>query len=148
MQQVWWQRNLAEGPQLGSQCTKFLHNFMNTLRHLMLAPCAAYVAIRATMLPAFAQDFLGPVPDIGRSDGDVRTVIEQVIRDVLTFLALIAVVVIVIAGIRLVVSGGDEGQKDGAKKMIIYAVVGLLIIILARVLVDFVITTITGEPAT
>lgn len=100
------------------------------------------------MLPAFAQDFLGPVPDIGRSDGDVRTVIEQVIRDVLTFLALIAVVVIVIAGIRLVVSGGDEGQKDGAKKMIIYAVVGLLIIILARVLVDFVITTITGEPAT
>jgi hypothetical protein len=48
------------------------------------------------------------------------------------------VVVIVIAGIRLVVSSGDEGAVDKAKKTILFAVIGLIIILLANAIVSIV----------
>ncbi len=66
---------------------------------------------------------------------DLRTKIIQIVQTVLSYMALAAVVVIVIAGIRLVVSQGEEDQKEKAKKTIIYAVVGLIIILLAKGLV-------------
>ena len=45
---------------------------------------------------------------------------------------------IVIAGIMLVISGGDEQQKDKAKKIIIYTIVGMLVIGFASAFVGFV----------
>ena len=56
----------------------------------------------------------------------------------LSFVGIIAVVVIVIAGIMLLISGGDEGRKDTAKKIIMYAIIGLIIIALASTIVRFV----------
>lgn len=87
---------------------------------------------------AFAQ-FGGDIPDIdGTTDNtDIRDVITKVLGYVLSFLALIAVVVIVIAGIRLIVSQGSEEERDKAKKTILYAVIGLLIVLFARVIVGF-----------
>lgn len=90
---------------------------------------------------AFAQLF-GPVPDIGGVDGSdtdaIRTGILDVLDIILSFMALIAVIVIVIAGIRLVVSQGEEQEKDKAKKTIFYAIIGLVVILLAQAIVGFV----------
>lgn len=91
---------------------------------------------------AFAQ-FAGDTPDIeGLPDAsgtdDVRGVIVSILAAVLNFLALIAVVVIVIAGIRLIVSQGEDEQKDKAKKTIFYAIAGLVIVLFARVIVSLV----------
>lgn len=86
---------------------------------------------------AWAQLF-GPVPDVGGTTGDVRSVVIDILKRVLEFMALIAVIFIVIAGIRLVVSQGDEGAKDTAKKTILYVIVGLVIIVLARTIVEFI----------
>jgi len=69
---------------------------------------------------------------------DVRETITSIMFGIITFLGIIAVLVIVIAGIILVVSGSDEGQRDKAIKMVIYAVVGLLIVLLAGAIVSFV----------
>ena len=86
-----------------------------------------------------AGDIFGPVPDLGGSGGtDIRSTVLGILRGVLAFMALIAVVVIVIAGIMLVVSMGDEGAKDRAKRIIFYAVIGLIIILLASALVGFI----------
>jgi hypothetical protein len=94
---------------------------------------------------AFAQagEFAGPSPDVGglpdASDPeDVRGVIITILEAVLNFLALIAVVVIVIAGIRLIVSQGEDEQKDKAKKTILYAIIGLVVVLFARVIVSLV----------
>jgi hypothetical protein len=92
---------------------------------------------------AFGQEFAGPTPDVGglpdASDPeDVRQVIIDILAAVLNFLALIAVVVIVIAGIRLIVSQGEEEQKEKAKKTIFYAIIGLIIVLFARVIVSLV----------
>ena len=53
-------------------------------------------------------------------------------------MALIAVIFIVIAGIRLVVSQGEEQEKDKAKKTILYVIIGLVVILIAQAIVSFI----------
>jgi len=78
----------------------------------------------------------GPVPDLGNTGGsDIRVVILNILSTVLSFMGLAAVVVIVIAGILMVVSLGDETAKDKAKRIIFYAIIGLVIIIIASAIV-------------
>lgn len=86
-----------------------------------------------------AGSLFGPVPRLGTAGGgNIRATVLNILRTVLSFMALIAVVVIVIAGIMLVVSLGDEQAKDRAKRIIFYAVIGLLVILLASAIVRFV----------
>lgn len=99
---------------------------------------------------ALAQ-FGGEIPEIeGTIDGDVnqegiRNIILDALKFVLDFMALIAVVFIVVAGIRLIVSQGDEDAKNKAKTTILYVILGLLVILFARVIVGFFTSTISGE---
>jgi len=76
-------------------------------------------------------------PGIGGST-DLRQTIIKLVKEVLLFMALIAVVVIVIAGVRLVVSQGEQEQIEKSKKTIIYAIIGLIVILLATAIVKFV----------
>lgn len=98
---------------------------------------------------AFAQDLFGPVPDIGGAEGGNEETVRQSILDILdtilSFMALIAVVIIVIAGIRLVISQGEEGEKDKAKKTIFYAIIGLLVILFAQAIVSFIADVVTTD---
>jgi hypothetical protein len=63
----------------------------------------------------------------------------------------LAVAFIVIGGIKYVTSGGDEKKVASAKNTILYAVVGLVVAILARVIIGIVINalqhggTLTGS---
>ncbi len=95
---------------------------------------------------AFAQ-FAGENPDVGGLPDatDPRAVIIKILAAVLNFLALIAVVVIVIAGIRLIVSQGEDEAKDKAKKTIFYALAGLVIVLFARVIVSLVTVYLAGQ---
>ncbi|MDP7069449.1 MAG: hypothetical protein QF815_02885, partial [Candidatus Peribacteraceae bacterium] len=81
----------------------------------------------------------GPVPELGNTGGtDIRAVVLNILTTVLSYMALIAVVVIVIAGILMVISLGDEQAKDRTKRIILYTIIGLFIILLARALVKFI----------
>lgn len=117
---------------------------MTPLRTLGLR-CAAAVAC-SIPFQAFAQ--LGPpTEDIGSGElgaGDLKKAIADVMKTVLDFIALIAVVMIVVAGIRYIISQGEDSEKDKAKKMIIYVVIGLLIILVARAIVTFVVSDVGG----
>lgn len=81
---------------------------------------------------------IGEVPAIGGGPGDLRQAIIDVLNAVLMFLGIIAVVVIVIAGIRLIIGGADEGQREKARNAILYAVIGLIVVFLASAIVNFV----------
>lgn len=112
-----------------------MHSLLNNLS-LRVAATAVTLLSAPT---AFAQDIFGPIPDVGGTGTtDIRTTVLDILRTVLSFMALVAVVFIVIAGIRLVVSQGEEAEKDKAKKTIIYVIIGLIVIILAQAIVDFV----------
>lgn len=53
---------------------------------------------------------------------------------------MVAVLAIVIGGVRYAASNGDSSQVAAAKNMIMYAVVGLVIIFAAAAITQFVIT--------
>jgi ABC-type Na+ efflux pump permease subunit len=52
---------------------------------------------------------------------------------------------LIIGGIRYVVSGGDSAAVTSAKNTILYAVVGIVVAILAFALVNFVITSFSAS---
>jgi hypothetical protein len=55
---------------------------------------------------------------------------------------IIAVIIIVIAGIQMTLSGGDGQKVSNSRNTIIYAAVGIAVIIFARALVLFIINKI------
>ena len=66
--------------------------------------------------------------------------IFKTITNVLLFIiGAISVIMLIIGGIRYVVSGGDSGAITSAKNTILYAIVGIVVAILAYALVNFVI---------
>ena len=67
---------------------------------------------------------------------DIRTRVIEIVKEVLSYMALVAVVVIVIAGILMVISGGNDESKEKAKRIILYAIIGLIIILLAQGIVQ------------
>jgi hypothetical protein len=66
--------------------------------------------------------------------------IFKTITNVLLFIiGAVSVIMLIIGGIRYVVSGGDSSAVTGAKNTILYAIVGIVVALLAYALVNFVI---------
>lgn len=62
------------------------------------------------------------------------------ISNVMLFLVgAISVIMIIIGGLRYVISGGNTGNVAAAKNTILYAIVGLIIAIMAYAIINFVI---------
>ncbi|HRC28444.1 MAG TPA: pilin [Candidatus Saccharimonas sp.] len=69
----------------------------------------------------------------------VSSFVKTIVNVLLTILGSIAVIMIVIGGIRYTVSNGDTSAVTGAKNTILYAVIGLIVAIMAYAIVNFVI---------
>ncbi|MEP6710460.1 MAG: hypothetical protein ABJA64_01970 [Candidatus Saccharibacteria bacterium] len=68
------------------------------------------------------------------------TGIFKIITNVLLFIiGAISVIMLIIGGIRYTVSGGDSAAVTSAKNTILYAIVGIIVALLAYALVNFVI---------
>jgi len=78
----------------------------------------------------------GVTTDLFGGDGGIFRTITNLL---LFLIGAIAVIMLIIGGIRYVVSGGDQGAVTAAKNTILYAIVGLIIAFLAYAAVDFVI---------
>lgn len=100
------------------------------------ASIATFLMVRT---PALANNLFGPVPEIGGTN-DIRGTVVGILKTILNFMALAAVVFIVIAGIRLIFSQGEDAEKDKAKKTILFVVAGLVLILLAQAIVTIVAT--------
>lgn len=74
----------------------------------------------------------------GVSNADPRTAIVDILVTILNFAALLATVMIIIAGFYLVLSLGSEDNKDKAKRIIYYTLIGLVVILFSRILVSLV----------
>lgn len=74
------------------------------------------------------------------STDDAPTLIKNVINILLYLVGIIAVIAIIIGGIRYVTSNGDSGATKSAKDTVLYAVIGLVVAILAFAIVNFVVT--------
>lgn len=78
-----------------------------------------------------------------RTETDIVVAIGNVINFVLTFVALIVFIMILIAGFILIFSFGSDTAIQRARKILIWSIVGLIVIILAFVIVEFIIQILT-----
>ncbi len=107
----------------------------------------------ATFSIAFAKEASAAAFDLSMIDGanaakgvDQATTlfgstgIFTTLSNVMLFLVgAISVIMVIIGGFRYVVSGGNSGNITAAKNTILYAVVGLVIAIMAYAIINFVI---------
>lgn len=126
-----------------------------TLQSLLIVPALALgVSMVAPMVQptdVYAQDDLSLGGGAGSAKGEDQATdlfgnngIFQTITNVLLFIiGAISVIMLIIGGVRYVVSGGDQAAVTAAKNTILYAVVGIVVAILAYALVNFVITSFT-----
>jgi hypothetical protein len=75
-----------------------------------------------------------------QGEDDLGNMIEILINTLLIVLGMIAVVMIVIGGIRYTTSNGDSGSIKSAKDTILYAVIGLIVAIMSYAIVNFVVS--------
>lgn len=65
------------------------------------------------------------------------------VANILVFLVgSVSVIMIIIGGLRYVTSNGDSKQTESAKNTVLYAVIGLIVAIVAYAIVNFVVTNI------
>lgn len=76
-------------------------------------------------------------------DDDSATVdgMLQTALNILSFVAgVIAVIMIIIAGLKFMTSQGDASKAASARNTVIYAIIGIVIVVLSQVIVQFVLS--------
>lgn len=97
----------------------------------------AIIAVTADQVPTQVE----PLPT-SQTPSSVSQILANIIIYILGFSAALAVLFIIIGGLRFIISSGDQNAADQAKKIILYAVLGLLVIIFSFVIVTFVTTSV------
>ena len=76
-------------------------------------------------------------------EADLTGIIQTVINVMLFIVGILCVIMIIFGGIRYTTSTGDKGKVDSAKNTIVYAVVGLIVAIVAFAVVQWVFSALT-----
>jgi len=105
---------------------------LNRLKHLL--SFGVLIVVSAEDVPTGVE----PVP---AQPVTIQQILVNLILYILEFSAALAVLFIIIGGVRYIVSAGDEDAAEKAKRMILYAIIGLIIIILSFVIVNFIQTS-------
>lgn len=77
--------------------------------------------------------------------GSGKNIVGNVITILLIIAIVLALIFLVLGGIRWILSGGDKGKIDQARSMITAAIVGLLLALLAFFIVNIISIVVTGH---
>ena len=76
--------------------------------------------------------------------GSITTGVEALASRVVNIFSIIvgviSIIMIIYAGLRYITSGGESGGISGAKNTLLYAVIGLIVVVLAQVIVRLVLS--------
>jgi hypothetical protein len=75
-----------------------------------------------------------------RGNADIFSPIKVIINTILLAVGVVAVIVIIVAGIQMISAQGQPEKVAKARNQILYAIVGLVIAISAFAIVNFVLT--------
>lgn len=106
-----------------------------------LQPPAAYALSESSTTQACdALKDINPEDEgCGAADGTVNAVIRVVINILSIIAGLIAVIMIIVSGLKYITSQGDSNQISSSKKSLIYAILGLVVVAFAQIIVKFVV---------
>lgn len=122
---------------------------MKSIKHGLIALCLmlGVVGVNTLLISAGASATAANKIKEGSNatgqDGgkSLRENLAVIVNILLFLIGAIAVIVIIIGGLKYVTSDGDSSKIKSAKDTILYAVVGIIIALLAYALVNFVITS-------
>lgn len=75
---------------------------------------------------------------------DPRDAAVSIIKVIMTFLGIVAVLVVLWGGFKWMTAGGNEDKVAEARKLIVAGIIGLVIILSAWAITSFVITQMTN----
>jgi hypothetical protein len=75
----------------------------------------------------------------------VNSTITWAINIFSIIVGIAAVIMIIVGGLRYIISGGDSGNVTSAKNTILYAIIGLVVVALAQFVVKFVLTKVNAS---
>ena len=78
------------------------------------------------------------------SQNNFNTLMARVINIFSIVVGSISVIMIIIGGFRYIISNGDSNSVTGAKNTILYAIVGLVIVLFSQIIVRFVLKATTS----
>ncbi len=70
---------------------------------------------------------------------------RQITNTVLFIVGVIAVIMLIIGGIKYVISGGDSKKVTDAKNTVLYAIIGMVIAVFSYAIVTFVLSALPGS---
>lgn len=114
----------------------------NTFKRLTISTLAvSAIALPFVVLAAEPSVELGLnyATDIGLGTQDVRTTVSKIINAFMGLLGIVAVCIILLGGFKWMTAAGNEEKVGEAKKLIISGVIGLIIIMSAYAIAQFVV---------
>lgn len=126
--------------------------FARTLRHIptLSLVFALAVSVLLSATPSYAADLTLQGGANSAKGTDQATdlfgasgIFTTITNTLLFILGAVSVIMIIIGGLRYVISGGDSSAVTAAKNTILYAIVGVIIAILAYAIINFVIGSFT-----
>ncbi len=78
---------------------------------------------------------------------DVNGLIRTTINLFSGIVGVVAVIMIVVAGFKYITSGGDSAKLTSAKNTLVYALIGIVIVVLSQSIVRFVLTKTVSNPS-
>jgi len=82
--------------------------------------------------------------NLGLPERDPREAAVSLVRLLMTFLGIIAVIIILLGGFKWMTAAGNEDKVSEAKKLIGAGIIGLVIILAAFLIVNFVVTNVSN----
>ncbi len=111
---------------------------------LLACPTAAVFADDACSIAGFNDPLICGTPHEDE-EAELKTRVRNVLNVVYLWIGIIAVIVMVIGGIRYMTSQGEPDRIKGAKNTIMYALIGLIVTLAAFAITNFVLGALNGK---
>lgn len=76
--------------------------------------------------------------ECGKSEGSIGDLMQRIVNALLFLIGGVSVIMIIIGGVRFVVSSGDQQAAANARNTVLYAVIGLIVAVSAYGIINFV----------
>lgn len=106
-------------------------------------PCKQDVCNQNCSVPQAVKDAAGCSSSV--TTDPLPKVIQNILNAIIGVLGVAAVIFIIVGGVSYMTSSGDSAKTKKAKDTILYAVIGLIICVLAFAIVNFVVGTILKD---
>ncbi len=127
----------------------------NTIKQALTVLGLMFGAITiVSLLPVAAHaEFISPVDNPGNvaeatgGEGSIRLLVLRIINFFLGFLGILAVIMVIYGGVTYVTAAGSDESIGNAKKIILYSLVGIIVILLSFAIVNTILGAGTGTQA-